>query len=160
MWPWKDLWTSVYSSVHLHDQKYLHYLGLLSTNFHSFRMHNFACCVSQWRAILVRGLFILIGSSWKPKGFLTFRLNPKVEFEPRALHLRGIHSTTWAMPATLFCFGYFWDKVLCLCLGYPGPQCSYVLPVKLEWQACATTPSVLLVEMESLELSTQVGLEP
>jgi hypothetical protein len=39
-------------------------------------------------------------------------------FELRASQLPGRHSTTWAIPSTLFCAVYFWDRVLwTICLG-------------------------------------------
>jgi hypothetical protein len=36
-------------------------------------------------------------------------------------------STTWAIPPTLFCFGYFGDKGLAFCPGRPGLWSSYFM---------------------------------
>jgi hypothetical protein len=43
------------------------------------------------------------------------------------LGLLGRCSTTWATPPPWpFCFGYFWDWVSYLCLGWPGLWFSYL----------------------------------
>jgi hypothetical protein len=42
-----------------------------------------------------------------------------LEFELRASHLLGRHSTTWATLPALFSIGYFWDRILqTVCLGW------------------------------------------
>jgi hypothetical protein len=41
-------------------------------------------------------------------------------------HLLGRCFTTWAILPTFFWFGYFWGRVLHLCLGQPGLWCSYI----------------------------------
>jgi hypothetical protein len=52
-------------------------------------------------------------------------------FELRPSHLVGRCCITWATPPPIlafffFCFGFFWDKGSCLCLGRPGLRYSYL----------------------------------
>jgi hypothetical protein len=47
-----------------------------------------------------------------------------LEFELKALHLLGRHSTTWAMSPALFCFSYFSESCF---YCQPGLQSSYTV---------------------------------
>jgi hypothetical protein len=53
-------------------------------------------------------------------------------FELKALHLLGRHSITWAMPPTLFTVIFQIRSPICVCLGWPGLQSSY-LRFLLSW---------------------------
>jgi hypothetical protein len=67
---------------------------------------------------------------------------------------------TWAMPTAFYaldfffffmvamvCFGYFWDRLLHLCLGWPGDP-LFTLPTYVGWQAHATMPRFYWLEWD------------